>query len=705
MLEQDLKATIQKGYSDFLKARGLKPRLGQKQMIGAIASALGEAKLDPEGNLAGDPPLCVVEAGTGTGKTLAYLLATLPVARALDKTVVIATGTTSLQGQLLDKDIPELVAATGWHYRFALAKGRGRYLCNIRLEQCRDAVAASDSNLYLFEDEIPFNADKAGVRLITAMDEELAGGGWDGDRDNWADHIPDHLWGALTIDRRQCAGRRCRKVQECCFFRARESLEDADCIIANHDLVLSDLALGGGVILPPPEQTLYIFDEAHRLADVALRHFGASAHLQGTVQWLEQIQKGLAAGQRHVGGDPELARKLEAAGRALEDAHQRLRDALPLFRRQLDDLLPPGSDHYRYPHGDIGEANRELCSHLAQVFDVLEARLGELGRELEQALDNPHHAVPRVDLEQLFQGVGQWHGRAEAVTGLWQRMAEPDEGGQPPLARWLALDEQGDDVVVSVSPVSAAEILRERLWQRCFAAVATSATLRALGSFNRFAGSTGLPDHAHTLAVPGAFDYARAGVLAIPDIGADGGDPMAHTRAVTDHLPGLLQGDEASLVLFSSRRQMETVADGLAADLRARVLVQGAYSHGEILRRHRQAVDAGEGSIIFGLASFAEGMDLPGNYCNHVVIAKLPFAVPDNPLQAAQSEWLEARGHNPFKAMTLPDASLRLIQACGRLLRSESDRGRVTILDRRLLTKFYGRQLLDALPPFRREVD
>jgi ATP-dependent DNA helicase DinG len=133
--------------------------------------------------------------------------------------------------------------------------------------------------------------------------------------------------------------------------------------------------------------------------------------------------------------------------------------------------------------------------------------------------------------------------------------------------------------------------------------------------------------------------------------------------------------------------------------------MQGDYSHSEIIRRHKERIDSGDGSIIFGLASFAEGLDLPGSYCNHVIIAKLPFAVPDDPLQAAQAEWLESIGLKPFQAMTLPDTSLRLIQACGRLLRTETDTGRVTILDRRLVSKFYGRQLLDSLPPFRREID
>src|SRR5690606_35076257 len=166
----------------------------------------------------------------------------------------------------------------------------------------------------------------------------------------------------------------------------------------------------------------------------------------------------------------------------------------------------------------------------------------------------------------------------------------------------------------------------------------------------------------------------------------------------------MISGNEGSLVLFSSRRQMETVAARLEPAVRRLVLAQGDYAHAEIVRRHKERIDGGEGSVIFGLASFAEGLDLPGSYCQHVIIAKLPFAVPDDPLQAAQAVWLESRGLRPFQAMTLPDASLRLIQACGRLLRTEQDRGRVTILDRRLLTKFYGRQLLDSLPPFRREI-
>jgi len=702
-LSDGVKTTIQEGYRSFLRYRELKPRLGQRQMIGAIASALGGVAVDGDGERVGDAPVCVVEAGTGTGKTLGYLLPALPVARAMDKTVVVATGTVSLQSQLIDKDIPELLAATGWNYTFALAKGRGRYLCNIRLELCVDAAATRDSGQFLFEDEMPFGGDAASGEFFRELETALAEGSWDGDRDSWPAAIPDDLWRALTVDRRQCTNNRCRKFQQCAFFRARGELDDVDCIIANHDLVMADLALGGGAILPPPEQTIYIFDEAHRLGDTTLRHFAGNCRVQATVQWLEQVEKGLALAAKTLAADRSLISQLDEVNTAAAAALATLRQAHPLLRATLDDNLPAGSSHYRFPLGDVGEDNRNLFLVLARNFIKLLAWLEDLSTAVEKKIEG-YSEVPRVDLEQFYQGLGAWVARAEAVAALWSQMADRDKEGQPPRARWLTADELGQDLVVCVSPISAAELLRTNLWQRCFGAVAASATLRALGSFDRFAATTGLPPHAQTLAVPGAFDFASAGVLAIPDIGADGSDAAAHTQAVITHLATLISGDEGTLVLFSSRRQMETVAAGLETALRRLVLAQGDYAHAEIVRRHKERIDGGEGSVIFGLASFAEGLDLPGSYCQHVIIAKLPFAVPDDPLQAAQAEWLESRGLRPFQAMTLPDASLRLIQACGRLLRTEQDRGRVTILDRRLLTKFYGRQLLDSLPPFRREI-
>ncbi|MFZ1293085.1 MAG: helicase C-terminal domain-containing protein, partial [Pseudomonadales bacterium] len=247
-------------------------------------------------------------------------------------------------------------------------------------------------------------------------------------------------------------------------------------------------------------------------------------------------------------------------------------------------------------------------------------------------------------------------------------------------------------------------LLRESIWERACGAVLTSATLTALGSFDRIILRAGLPDDSVFATVPSPFDYQGRACLAVPRLAADPGDPLAHTREVGSWLDANLDLAEASLVLFASRKQMRDVYDRVCLALRDRILLQDHFTKQELLRLHRERVEAGAGSVIFGLASFAEGIDLPGGYCMHVVIAKLPFAVPDEPVEAALAEWVESRGGNPFMEISVPDAALRLVQASGRLLRTEEDTGRITLLDRRVITRAYGRKILDSLPPFRREV-
>ena len=691
-------------------------------MIGHIASFLGAIECDEDGQRVSDKNVIAIEAGTGTGKTVAYLLSVLSLAKSAGKKVVVATGTVALQGQLLDRDIPDVMAATGWDYKLALAKGRGRYLCPLRLQQCSETAKAQDAGLFLFEDELAFQPDRQSIETLQAMDEALQVGSWDGDRDAWPEAIPAQTWQALTVDRNQCAGRRCRLISECCFFKARESLEGADCIVANHDLVMADLALGGGAILSAPEDTIYIFDEAHRLGSTALNHFASQCRLNTTAQWLEQMQKTLKVMATPFAEMPDIVNRGTELGEISLLARQLLQQATPLFQETLENSVNSegrqnfgnSQVRYRYPGGRIDETCRSFSEDLTAVFVRLSSRMENLHGVLEEALENAHQPVPRVDIEQYFQVVGQWLGRTNAATDLWSAMAHPDTEGQPPMARWLSHEDNGD-IRLSVSPISAGLRLNELLWQRCYGAVTTSATLRVLGDFERFKNDSGMAPQTQCEVVAGAFDYANAGLLVVPDIGAEAGDARAHTQALIDHLPDLLypemktqQGYEPSggvLVLFASRRQMEELVDAIADDLPWQLLVQGELGTAEIVSRHRATIDRGECSVIFGLASFAEGMDLPGAYCQHVIIAKLPFAVPDDPLQAALAEWVESKGGNAFREITLPDAALRLIQACGRLLRHENDRGRVTILDRRLVSKSYGRQLLASLPPFKQVIE
>ena len=704
-MDASLKEDIQSGYSRFLKANQLRPRLGQKQMIAAIARSLSGICEDAEGNRESEDGagICVVEAGTGTGKTLAYLISVLPFARSRGKRVVLATGTIALQEQLISRDIPSVIEHTGWNYRFSVAKGRGRYLCPLKLAQCLEAADTRQAGQFLFEDELAFNPNERNIAAYRAMDEALEAGNWSGDRDSWQDAISDVDWQPLTVDRRQCAGRRCRYISECCFFQARDELEDVDCIVANHDLVMADLALGGGVILPPPEDTIYVFDEGHRLAETATRHFSAHCGLNASLNWLQKLIAQIETRQAQVAQATDLVAGFEKLSVAAVAAEKALALSYPIFDRLIQENLDAGDEGFWcFPKGDPGPQLRELSNELAETLGYVTSLLEQLVDGIGSAMEDNHATVPRVDLEQLFQLVGVWQGRAESALRLWQYYAQPDDADGPPSARWLTLESSsgGVDIRVSASPTRAAGIFQQRLWSRCYGAVITSATLRALGNFERFIRAAGTPQRADYVTVAGAFDYANAAQLVVPDIGAEGNDSEAHTAAVTEYLQSAIDLEEGTLVLFSSRRQMEQVQQALPIRLTDRVLMQGDHSNQRIVALHKERIDGGEGSVIFGLASFAEGMDFPGDYCRHVMIAKLPFAVPDDPVHATLSEWVEGDGGNAFMTLMLPDASLRLNQACGRLLRTEKDTGRVTILDRRLLTKRYGKQLLNGLPPF-----
>jgi ATP-dependent DNA helicase DinG len=710
MLDEALKDSIQGAYRRVLAARSYTPRIGQRQMIAQIARSLSAVRTAGDDSRLGDNALCVVEAGTGTGKTLAYLLAAIPIAQASEKTLVIATATVALQEQVLLKDLPELRDHSGLSFNYALAKGRGRYLCLAKLDSALSNAASSEATMALYPDEQALLLDEATESLFHRLLDALGSGAWAGDRDAWPDVIEDGLWRRLSTDHAQCSGRRCPHVRECSFFQAREALEKADVIVANHDLVLADLSLGGGVILPAPEDTIYIFDEAHHLGDKALRHFAHSTRLRGSDQWLEQSVRVAARARSQLAADPDMVRLVDGLTRPATALRERLGALRPSLETLVDDGDERGRERaqHRFPHGVVPASLREQAQQLVLEYQALAAQLERVLGALESRLDELDTPVPRTLLEQWYPAFGLIHSRVSSALALWQVYAVDGAEENPPRARWVAVVEGSGgalDLELHASPIQADGALAQPLWQRCHGAVLTSATLRALGRFERLQTQLGLPAHTQFLAVASPFRYAERAELRLPAMRSDPADAMAHTAEIVELLPRILRGDEASLVLFSSRRQMDDVYAGLPGDWQQRILVQGRAAKQVLLDTHRQRIDAGEGSVLFGLASFAEGIDLPGSYCRHVVIAKIPFAVPDDPVGSAIAEWIEQRGGNPFMEISVPDASLRLIQASGRLLRTETDEGVVSLLDRRVLKRRYGRALLDALPPFRRVIE
>lgn len=705
MLSEELKGAIRQAYSAIIEGKSLTPRWGQRQMIAEIANTL--ARIPGPGEPApGIPAVCVIEAGTGTGKTIAYAVAAIPVARAMNKRLVVATATIALQEQFINKDLPDIRRHTGLDFSFALAKGRRRYVCLSKLD--RSLSQGSDELLPLYPDDMGATAGADAVPVYNAMIDALGRGQWDGDRDNWPENIADEIWFGVTTDHSQCSGRRCPNISQCSFFQARDSLQNADIIVTNHDLTLSDLALGGGAILSAPEDSIYVFDEGHHLPDKALSHFASFCRLHTTIVWLQESRKLLAQAAPALAPLNALQRPLQRLPGAMDETIASLQVAEQTVAGLFEDVAVDerrDDQQLRLEHGLVPPVLIPVATTLAGQFQQLSQDLARMEALLEEALEEEFAGLDKATIETWHINLGGLLSRAEGALALWREFAVSGEGEVPPKARWITLLNSNGQFGFELrcSPILAADILDEYLWSRAAGVIVTSATITALNSFERFILHSGSPREANYKIVASPFDYTNA-VFSVPSMDCDPGDAQAHSQALIDQLPQLLNETEGSLVLFSSRRQMLEVFQGIDSAVRERILMQGDYSKQEILRRHREIIDTGSGSIIFGLASFAEGVDLPGDYCRHVVIAKIPFAVPDSPLEAALAEWVEAQGRNAFMEISVPDAALRLVQASGRLLRTEQDTGRVTLMDRRILTRRYGRAILDSLPPFRLEL-
>ena len=690
-----------------VESKSLTPRWGQRQMIAEIANTLSRISVPGEGR-SGLPAICVIEAGTGTGKTIAYAIAAITMARALGKRLVVATATIALQEQFVNKDLPDIRESSGMDFSFALAKGRRRYVCLSKLDRIMADSHGESSLIPLYPDGFAAPLLAEALPTYNHMLDALGRGQWDGDRDNWPESIGDQVWFGVTTDHSQCSGRRCPNISQCSFFRARDELQNADIIVTNHDLVLSDLALGGGAILSPPEESIYVFDEGHHLPDKALSHFASFCRLHTTIAWLQDSSKSLVQSAPALASIDGVQRLLQTLPVEMEQTiaalHVAEQAVAALFEQaEFDDRRD--EQQLRLAHGLVPVTLMPIAAELVGQFQKLTSVLSRLETLLEEALDDDLAGLDKSEVDTWHINIGGMLGRAEAALTLWLEYAVSGEGELPPKARWIAqINNAGQSgFELRCSPVLAAEILQDCLWSTAAGVIVTSATMTALNSFDRFKLHSGSPADATYKAVASPFNYANA-TFTVPAMDCDPSDAQAHTEALIGHFPHILDQSEGSLVLFSSRRQMQEVYQGLSGEFSGQILMQGDYSKQEILRRHKDAIDGAHGSIIFGLASFAEGVDLPGDYCRHVVIAKIPFAVPDSPLEAALAEWVEAQGRNAFMEISVPDAALRLVQASGRLLRTEQDSGRVTLMDRRILTRRYGRDILESLPPFKRDL-
>lgn len=701
-LADETKAEIQTAYSEWLSNNKFKPRRGQRMMIAVIAKALGLVEHGEKGVRKDNfnNHVCLVEAGTGTGKTVAYSIASIILARSLNKKLVISTATVTLQEQLVFRDLPNLQKTSGIDFSFAIAKGRGRYVCISKVSMRLKDADRTGKDLPIFPDE-ESRVSASSIRQVRELGQQYESGAWNGDRDSWEDKLEHEDWSLVAADRASCSGKKCPSYNQCALFKARDKVRSADVVVANHDLVLADLASGGGNVLPEPTQTIYVFDEAHHLPAKSQNHLSRQMSIEAERRRVLSSQKTIARAVKLLAQKDDIKQLAKTASQIDEALDSCLTGLQPMLEStfRLNAELANSSDELRFPNGVVPEHLQSVFEELVDCYTLKSNCLQKLSDAVLSAFTEKQDQE-QFARESLYAGFGDLSIKCEAARSVCVDYANPDPKGQIPTVRWLSHNSMdGDGIAIYAAPLSTAATLVDLIWSRCYASILTSATLAALGSFDHFIKQIGIghPDQAHKIL--GELNFADS-VFHVPKMLSDPTRVEEHTDEILDLLPKLVAPKAGTLVLFASRRQLDAVYEGLNSELKGQTLVQGDRAKHVLITKHKEQVDQGEQSILFGMASFSEGLDLPGDYCTQVIIAKLPFAVPDSPIDEAMGEWIEKNGGNSFWDIAVPGASLKLLQSCGRLLRSETDSGRVSLLDNRILRKSYGKQLLACLPPF-----
>jgi len=614
------------------------PRAAQLRLAEAIADAFQQRDV------------LLAEAGTGTGKTFAYLV---PALLSGLKTIV-STGTRALQDQLYHRDLPRVRAALGIGLRSALLKGRANYLCRYRLDQARgEPRFASPEQAAQFQRIVAW-AGRTHFGDVAELD-------------GLADDSPLLPMVTSTVD--NCLGSDCPFWSECFVVQARQRAQDADLVVVNHHLLLADLALkqeGFGEILPGAQA--FVIDEAHQLPELAAGFFGEGF---GMRPWQELARDCLAECRGVAGAQPVLQQPVAT-----------LEMALRQLRAAMEPLPPRGTRWRALAVPDVAEGFDVLAAALAQLRDALAVL-----REASPGLDACHARA----LEGAAR-LARWLGEDAPLPDFESDDADVAAAGNDVL--WYELTPRG--FRCQRTPLDVSGPLREHRQRSHAAWVFTSATLTVDGDFDHLAARLGLDDP-HTLVQPSPFDWPVQALCYLPQQLPDPAARGFGALLIATLRPVLDASQGRAFLLFASHRALREAADALRGGPWP-LFVQGEAPRASLLQRFRES---GNG-VLLGSASFREGVDVAGDALSVVVIDKLPFAAPDDPVYEARLDAIRRAGGNPFRDEQLPQAVIALKQGVGRLIRSESDRGVLVLCDPRLLSRGYGRVFLDSLPPFRR---
>ena len=646
----------------------------------------------------------LLEAGTGIGKSLGYLIPALRWAAANRERTVVSTNTINLQEQLVGKDLPFLARALDDQpVRFALLKGWRNYLCRMRLEQAVSTGAA------LFEE---------------SLGNELAA------LAQWAEHTTDgslsdmaappraELWDEVSAEPDLCNRARCQFYDTCFLFAARRKAAQADVIVVNHHLLMSDVAVRrisqnweDAAVLPAYSRL--VVDEGHHMEDAAAAHLGASVtrrSLQRLFARLDRTGKGILPAlmaRLAEGKDLLSAASLDLAATKLSPSVAAARDRAGLVFDLLSTLL----DESGVP---VLRLTDDFAGH--RIWrGGLELALSELLAEIELLHEGLRVVRERLEIDEaraeavapLLNELKAIARRLQAAGDALRRTLKPSDDAEPAV-RWIEVRGKERNLAVTSVPLDLAPVLREDLFRRVKTAVVTSATLAAEQRFDFLGRRLGLDDpelEPTTALYPSPFDFPRHARLAVPtNAPAPNVDAPAHIQFVVRVVLDVATASDGGMfVLATSHRDVRLIAAELRArgmERRGPLLVHGDDGRDSLLRRFRDNGSA----VLVGTASFWEGVDVPGHALRALIITKLPFKVPNEPVTAAHCESIERRGGDAFREYMLPHASLRLKQGFGRLIRTATDRGVIVLVDPRVISKSYGRTLLDALPPARRLV-